>query len=271
MRGLLRTLLFVSGVIAPAHAPAQQQEPPNGLLLIAKPTVLDPNFRRTVVLVTQAPDASTVGVIVNRPMKLRLSQLLSDEFATENYRDPVFFGGPVMRQALVAVFRSDATPAAPAFHVLKSLYLTMHPDNIKELLADPGRRYRIYAGFSGWAPHQLQGEFGRDDWYVLPAEEEILFRKDTEGLWEEMLRKATRARPQTRQNESPALGGALCPEPPGGAARAALVGLWLDATFGARRDATSFSAAHEFTRYPDSRPESRSTRLGNPAAVACSV
>jgi putative transcriptional regulator len=169
---------------------AQQGEPANSVFLVAKPNMVDPNFSQTVVLVTQTPDGGTVGVIINRPTPLKLSQLLSDEFETRNYRDPIFFGGPVMRQAIVALFHADAAPPAPAFHVLKGLYLTMHPDNIKPLLAEPGRRYRLYAGFSGWAPRQLESEFNRDGWFVVSPDEGTVFSKDTAGLWEEMVRRA---------------------------------------------------------------------------------
>lgn len=197
-------LLLAALLAVPWCAPAQQNQPPNGLFLIAKPTLRDPNFTRTVVLVTQAEDASTVGVIVNRPSQLRLSQLLSPEFPTQNYREPLFLGGPVMRQAIVALFHSDSVPRAPAFHVLKDVYLTMHPDNIHKLLSDPAARYRLYAGFSGWAPRQLESEFVRDGWYVLPADEPMLFRKSTEGLWEELVNKAMQRGPQASNQASPA-------------------------------------------------------------------
>ncbi len=175
----------------------QPADKPNSLLLVAKPSLLDPNFSRTVVLVTQAEDASTVGVILNRPMKAKLSELVPEGVPTANYRDAVYLGGPVMRRAIVALFRADAAPAAPAFHVLPGVYLSMHPDNIQALLADPRRRYRIYAGFSGWAPRQLESELMRDGWHVLPADREIVFRRNTESLWEELLKRATRPRPQT--------------------------------------------------------------------------
>lgn len=192
--------VFVLGcLLAPGWAGAQQTLPANGLFLVAKPSLLDPNFARTVVLVTQAEDASTVGVIINRPSNLKLSQFLSPEFPTQNYRDPIFAGGPVMRQAIVAVYHSDAVPEAPAFHVLKGVYLTMHPDNIQKLLADPKARYRIYAGFSGWAPRQLESEFMRDGWFVLPADEAMVFRNDAEGLWDELVERAMRRGPQTRK------------------------------------------------------------------------
>ena len=195
----LLCLAFALG--AAALARAQQHDKPNGLFLIAKPSLADPNFRRTVVLVTQTPDASTVGVIVNRPTRLRLSQFLTDEFATHNYRAPLYFGGPVMRQAIVALLRSESAPSHAAFHVLKGVYLTMHADNIQKLLAEPGPRYRLYAGFAGWAPRQLESELAREDWFVLPADAEMLFRRDTEGLWEELVKKASRPSPQTRAIE----------------------------------------------------------------------
>lgn len=172
-------------------ARAQQPEPANGLLLIAKASLLDPNFRRTVVLVTQAQDASTVGVILNRPTDMELSRFFEPGVPTQNYREPVYFGGPVMRSTIVALLQSDSPPAESAFHVHKRVYLTMHPANITALLQDPGRRYRLYAGFSGWAPGQLLSEFDRDGWHVLAPEEDILFRKDTSGLWEELLARAS--------------------------------------------------------------------------------
>jgi len=194
---VLRTAALLLALIA-APAAAQQNQPANGLFLVAKPTLVDPNFARTVVLVTQTEDFSTVGVILNRPTALKLSQFLSKEFKTDNYRGPIFVGGPVMQQALVVVFRSEKVPRAAAFHVLKDVYLTMHPDNVERLLADPTARYRIYAGFSGWAPRQLESEFMRDGWYVLPADEATIFNEDTEGLWEEMLKRAQRLGPRVQ-------------------------------------------------------------------------
>lgn len=131
-----------------------------------------------MVLVTQTPDYSTVGVILNRPTR------------AAHQGKPLWSGGPVMREVVVAVFRSKDTPQAAAFHVLKGLYLSMHPQNIDALLADKEARYRLYAGFSGWAPRQLEGEFGRDGWYVLPADEAIVFREDMSGLWEDLVARA---------------------------------------------------------------------------------
>jgi putative transcriptional regulator len=192
----LALLLLAAAAGLPAQA--QQNLPANGLFLIAKPGLTDANFARSVVLVTQTEDGSTVGVIVNRPSKLKLQQFFSREFNTSNYRDPVYFGGPVMQQTLVAVFRSEATPKAAAFHVLKGIYLTMHPDNITDLFARPKARYRVYAGFAGWSPNQLQSEVMRDGWYFLQADEATVFRKNPEGMWEELLERAKKSDPRGR-------------------------------------------------------------------------
>jgi putative transcriptional regulator len=153
-----------------------QHEKPNGLLLVAKPGLLDPNFRETVVLVSQAADGSTVGVILNRPSARR----------HDATGEPIWFGGPVMREVLVTLFRSARAPDAPAFHVLKGIYLSMRPEHIEQAVENR----RLFAGFAGWAPGQLESELARDDWFVLPASAEILFRNDMSGIWEELVRKA---------------------------------------------------------------------------------
>ena len=152
---------------------------PNAVLLVAKPGLVDPNFRETVVLVTQTPDASTVGVILNRPTTRK----------HETSGEPVHEGGPVMREVLVALFRSEREPQS-SFPVLQGVYLSMHPDNIDGLFAAPARDRRLFAGFAGWGPGQLQGELERDAWYVLPVNIDVIFRSDSRNLWRELVNKA---------------------------------------------------------------------------------
>lgn len=176
---------------------SQPEARPNAVFLVAKATIRDPNFSQTVVLVTQTPDAHTVGVILNRPSPLKLSQFYPEGVPTQNYKDAVYFGGPVMRQTIVALFRSESPPAAAAFQVLPGLYLTMHPRNVERLLASADApRYRLYAGFSGWSPGQLKSELERDGWYVVPADEETALQKDPASLWKELHNRASRTQAQ---------------------------------------------------------------------------
>jgi putative transcriptional regulator len=96
-----------------------------------------------------------------------------------------------MFRSVVALFAASQAPAAPAFHVLKGVYLTMHPENIEPLLERAPARFRLYSGFAAWAPGQLEAEFGHDAWYVLPADEALVFRQDMDNLWEELVARAT--------------------------------------------------------------------------------
>ena len=185
MRNALRAawvvgMLGVLGLLLYEKSAAQQELRPNGLLLVAKPGLQDPNFGGSVVLVTQTPDFHTLGVILNRPTRDR------------HRGKPLGFGGPVMPRVVVAVFRAAEPPKASAFHVLKDLYLSMNPENVDALLAGRKADYRLFAGFSAWAPRQLESEFGRESWFVLPADAAIVFRKDTAGLWEELVARATK-------------------------------------------------------------------------------
>lgn len=174
-------------LLAALPAGAQRTEPPNGILLVAKPGLTDPNFRETVVLVTQTPDASTVGVILNRPAGRN----------HEKTGEPLSTGGPVMPQVTVALFSADSAPIA-SFQVLQDVYLSMHPQNVDALPSRPGQRLRFFTGFSGWAPDQLQRELRLDAWFVLPVTEEILFRADTRGMWKELFDKARGSRADGR-------------------------------------------------------------------------
>jgi putative transcriptional regulator len=171
-----------------AGALAQPAGRPNGALLVAKPDLTDPNFARTVVLVTQADSGETVGVVLNRPSERKHPRT----------GEVIYSGGPVLREVLVAVFRSAEPPAAPAFHALRGVYLSMHPANLEHLLSGDAGNHRLYSGFAGWAPGQLESEMQSDGWYVLPASEELLFRADTAGMWEELAEKARGSRTDSR-------------------------------------------------------------------------
>ena len=157
---------------------------PSGILLVAKPDLVDPNFRETVLVVTRAPDGSTVGVVLNRPTGKRFGK----------FPDPLYAGGPVMREAVVALFAADEPPQDAAFEVLPHIYLTLHPRIIDALAAEPRERVRLFSGFAGWAPRQLEAEMAQGAWYALRATGSVLFRKDTSGLWRELVDQASTGR-----------------------------------------------------------------------------
>ena len=162
---------------------------PGAIVLVAKPGLPDPNFSETVILVTQSSEGNPIGVILNRPTNLRVRDIAPRFPGAQNYAPRVYAGGPVMREVLVALYATSEPPAHAAFEVLPRVYLTLHPANIEALLAAPSERARIYAGFSGWAPEQLEAEIDSGSWYVLRASEALLFRADTTEMWSELVAK----------------------------------------------------------------------------------
>jgi putative transcriptional regulator len=184
---------------------AAGQDAPNGVLLVARPELGDPNFRETVVLVTRHPGGGAVGVILNRPTRMPVGQLLPEHEGLRGRTDPLFAGGPVAPRALVALFRAPGRPEA-SLRVLADVYLSLDGGFLDGLLRRPDapRDLRLYAGYAGWAPGQLEAEIARDDWYVLEPDHDTIFRIDPATLWREMLRRAsarsTRAGP-TQQTE----------------------------------------------------------------------
>ena len=162
---------------------------PSAIVLVAKPGLPDPNFSETVVLVTRGSEGNPIGVILNRPTKVQVRDIAPRFPGAQNYTQPVYAGGPVMREVLVALYGAREPPAQAAFEVLPRVYLTLHPANIEALLAAPPERVRIYAGFSGWAPEQLEAEIESGSWYVLRPSEALLFRSDTAEMWSELVAK----------------------------------------------------------------------------------
>ena len=167
---------------------------PSGIVLVAKPEMLDPNFSETVVLVTRGDDGSSIGVILNRPETRALGEIAPQLRGADDFAQTIYSGGPVLREVIVALFKAETPPAESAFEVLPQAYLTMHPLAIERLLAERPDEMRLYAGFSGWAPQQLEAEIEAGGWYALPASEAIVFRRDTRDLWSELVAKAGGAR-----------------------------------------------------------------------------
>ena len=181
--------ILIAAVLAAAAQIAVAQAPAGGFFLVAKPSILDPNFSRTVVLVTQTPDGATLGVILNRPTKQSLAEILPGNERLARFTEPLCFGGPVEPAGLFAVFRGTEDPG-PSLPVIEDVRLALQPATLEQLLLKPPEALRLFAGYAGWAPGQLDRELARGDWWTVRAEVETIFRKNTDTLWDELSRRA---------------------------------------------------------------------------------
>ena len=184
---MLRRLLLLGALLASIpQAWAQTGTHPNGVFLIATPALTDPNFRRSVVLVTQTPDGGSLGFIVNRPGPRSLAQILPDNAVLKRYTEPLYLGGPVQAAGLFAVFRARKIPQG-ALRVLDDVSFALDPAVVEQVLHAPPGRVRFFNGYAGWAPGQLALELQRGGWLVLKADADTVFRENMDTLWEELL------------------------------------------------------------------------------------
>lgn len=155
-----------------------------GKLLIASPALTDPNFERSVVLITEHSEEGAMGIVLNRPSESFASELVPD-LAVIAGAESVYVGGPVEPNAVV-LLAEFSDPSAAAWVVVADVGLASADREFSEL-ENAVRRGRLYAGYSGWSPGQLEAELEEEAWIVeapLPTE---LFPDDPEALWSDVL------------------------------------------------------------------------------------
>jgi putative transcriptional regulator len=164
-------------------------EPVPGSLLVAAPTMSDPNFARTIVLLLDTGHDGALGVVLNRPTELEVVDVLEPWAAVVTGPDVLFSGGPVETDSALAVASvADDDEPVGWRRVFASTGL-VDLDVPVELLAAAVSDLRIFAGYSGWSAGQLEDEIAEGAWYVVPAEEKDAFRADPHGLWAAVLRR----------------------------------------------------------------------------------
>jgi len=169
----------------PAMAAPPSLEP--GMLLVARASLPDPRFHDAVVLVVQHGSQGTAGLILNRPSRLTLTEVLPTLPVLAGADNKLSYGGPVAPRTFMVLAEAAGTPPQPAQRVLDSVYLTGTAQLSAWLDSEPpGAVYRVFAGYVGWAPEQLAGETARGDWQVLPPDRQVLFMTDLGGLWNEL-------------------------------------------------------------------------------------
>jgi putative transcriptional regulator len=190
MTRALRLFLAVAALLVGQLALAQEE----AMLLIAHPAFRDLEYRQTVLLAAPAPNGGHVGVILNRPTRRSLGSLFPEHEPSKKVVDPVYYGGPFSRSALVALVRTDHSPGSGSVPLMKDLYLAFRANTIDHVIETTPNQARYFVGYVGWRPGELRSEIDRGLWTVLNADLDMVFRKDTDGLWEELLQSSKRIR-----------------------------------------------------------------------------
>lgn len=160
-----------------------------GSLLVADPALVDPNFRRSVVLLLDHDEDGALGVIVNRPSELGVARVLP--VWGDHASDPgvVFEGGPVTPDGAIGVVVPAAETTLGAIRMLTDRFgildLDADPDDVVPLMGG----LRIFAGYAGWSPGQLEAEIAEGSWHLAPALTADVLSTTPTALWREVLRR----------------------------------------------------------------------------------
>jgi putative transcriptional regulator len=166
---------------------AQGSLPPaGGMLLLSEPFLLDPNFNRTVVLLTEHNQQGTIGFVLNRPIELEIKDVLPVETILEI---PLFYGGPVQNNTLHFIHR-DASLAGTSARIGDDIYWGGDFDEVQRRIEENTLKvedFRFFLGYSGWGAGQLDEELESGSWIVTLATRPAVFEMDKEKMWRHIL------------------------------------------------------------------------------------
>ncbi len=156
-----------------------------GQLLLASPTLLDPNFVRTVVLIGAHSEDGAMGVVLNRPSTVTVADAVPQLQDAVGALEPVYVGGPVQPSAVVFL-AEFLEPSLAGMLVLGRIGFPA-PDADIEQLAHATARRRVFAGHAGWGRGQLDDEIAGGDWIAHPAQPQDIFTDIPQELWSSVL------------------------------------------------------------------------------------
>ena len=159
-----------------------------GVFLVAAPSLRDPNFRQSVVLLCEHGPEGALGVVVNRPTAMSISEALPQVPIIEGEGHVLYAGGPVQTNQVMLLYRGEQLPEN-SHHVFDGVCLGGDIGVVERILTGAGTKesFRAYLGYSGWGPGQLESEMKTGSWITLPADPTLVFEKDPARVWGDIL------------------------------------------------------------------------------------
>lgn len=180
----------------PAGSPAAQRWPgavrelAPGKFLVAARNLPDPNFANTVVLLVDYSAEGAMGVIINRRTDVPLSKVFPGISSVRGDGARLYFGGPVAVTGVLALLRADRPPEGSRT-VLPDVHIISTREPLERTIAattDPNR-LRVYLGYAGWGPRQLDNETAEGVWHVFAADADVVFDDDPDTVWRRQIRR----------------------------------------------------------------------------------
>lgn len=155
-----------------------------GVFLVATDNLKFSSFRETVVLITHSSDRGATGIAINRPSQISLHDAFPDIKQFKQRKDELYLGGPVLSNRVFVLMMTER-PHAGMHPIGKNLFFTTGLDAVAHGVENlkSGEHTRAYAGYTGWAPGQLEAEIERGDWRIIAHDPSIIFETNTQSVW----------------------------------------------------------------------------------------
>jgi putative transcriptional regulator len=189
----MRILTLLSAVALVLSAPlAWSADLTETVLLVAKRQLKDRIYGNTILIARPLGDERHVGFIVNKPTSMTLGKLFPKHIPSQKVVDPVYLGGPVGPEVIFAMVKDAKSPGGRSLQLAPGLYVAFDSAVVDRIIEQQPQQARFLAGMVLWQPMELGEEVKRGLWYVLEPTPEILLRKSTDGLWEELVGRSER-------------------------------------------------------------------------------
>lgn len=160
-----------------------------GMALVAHPNLIDPNFRETVVLIVHHDEDGAFGLIINRPLRITLQEMarkLNLSWGGGTAPEHAWEGGPVARDT-VWCLHDGARGAGVTKDLGNGILFSSDAAAVRAFFLEPAGSYRIFLGYAGWAPRQLEAELAGGFWFLAEVDPSLVFRTPPDKCWERTL------------------------------------------------------------------------------------
>ena len=187
LSAILLCTLLISASVTPSVGDERQVL---GFFLVASEDMLDPRFKEAVILVTPHHRGEVVGVVVNKPSETAVSTLFPKSDLKDEHSRQLYFGGPLSKQSLLFLIRSKKQPKA-SLRIFENVFLSADSKVLEQVLRHPKpfAGLRVFSGYAGWKPGQLEAEVEKGYWLLREADAEILFNTEPGLIWRKLLER----------------------------------------------------------------------------------
>ncbi len=172
---------------APNNAPATQA--PQTMMLVATPALSDPLYGATVLVARPIGGGQFLGFIINKPSKVTVAQAFPKHEPSQKVQAPIYVGGPERANSIFALVNTEQDPGQGSMKLTQDLFLVLAGSTVDKVIENDPEHARFLVGAVLWRPGELESEIKRGAWYVEQPDTNIMMRKETKNLWQDLVQR----------------------------------------------------------------------------------